>query len=477
MPTINLSGNYAYTPYSASNLASYTTINASLATWIVANSRNSNPDYDTPWSEGSGQLNTYPFKITGAGTGLVLVGGTIWGEVPQASDWQYTYNNSAGLRIEAAPNMTIDEWRIDNAWDAVRIATGTSNWLIDDSHFSDVRDDAVENDYLLSGTIRDSLFDGVYSGISLASSSDRDGSANTVTLEGAFIRHESFLVNGEWTHGSTFKANESDPTATPNIRIINSVIAIEDPDHNSQGRLELAWDNVIESRGNVFLNLSDEPLSSDYPLPPAGFTILQGQVARDYWEAVKAAWYNNHDGTPVAEITPLPPLPGAITAPAPAPAPATSAINGTSSSDSLHGTTGADTINGLAGDDRIYGGLGADILSGGSGKDIFVFDTKLGSGNIDKITDFDVTTDYIYLDNAIFTNLGSGSYSSPKRLYGSWFEDGAGVRADDSNDYILYDSATGALSYDADGRYSGAPVQFAQLTPGLDLTHWDFFVV
>jgi Ca2+-binding RTX toxin-like protein len=480
MPSINLSGNYGYTPYSASNLASYTTINASLATWIVANCRNSNPDYDTLWSEGSGQLNTYPFKISGAGTGLVLLGGTVWGEVPQTSDWEYTYNNSAALRIEAAPNMTIDEWRIDKAWDAIRIATGTTNWLVDDTYLSNVRDDAIEDDYLLSGTVRDSLFDGVYSGISLANSSGLNGSASTITLEGAFIRHETYLVRGEMTHGSLFKANESNPGATPNIRIINSVIAIEDPDHNSQGRLDVAWDHVIESHGNVFLNLSDTPLSSDYPLPPSGFTILQGQVARDYWAACKAAWLDNHDGTSFADITPLPPLPGATVAPTPPPpttTTTTSAIMGTSASETLTGSLNGDTINGAGGNDLIFGKLGNDVLTGGSGTDKFVFDTKPGIGNVDRITDFDTAHDYIYLDNAIFTTIGSGSFSSPKRLYGTYFESGVGVKADDSNDHILYDTGSGALSYDADGNGSLAPVQIAQLSPGLDLSHWDFFVV
>ena len=51
------------------------------------------------------------------------------------------------------------------------------------------------------------------------------------------------------------------------------------------------------------------------------------------------------------------------------------------------------------------------------------------------------------------------------------------MKADDSNDHILYDTGSGTLSYDADGNGSLAPVQIAQLSPGLDLSHWDFFVV
>lgn len=487
MSYINLTGNYGYSAYSVSNLSAYSVIDASTASWTLSNSRNSNPDSDTLWSAGTGQLNTYPFKVNGAGTGLLIKGGDIWGQVPQASDWLYTYNNAAGLRIENAPSVHIDDWRLDGVWDGIRIASGTTNFLIDDVYMSNVRDDAVENDYVLSGTIRDSLFDGVFSGISLGSGSPVDGSANTVTVESSFIHNKSYLYKGEVTHVSPFKANTGAPETTPDIRIINSVFAIEDPNHESQSRLELAWDNVVESRGNVFLNLSDTPLPSDYPKPPAGFTILQGQQARDYWEACKAAWLANHDGVGDAELTALPPLPGTTppptTTPTPTPTPDptpvppignVNVIDGTNRTETLTGTAGADRITALDGGDKIFGKEGNDILTGGKDWDKFVFDTRLGSDNVDTITDFDTRYDYVYLDNAIFTKLGAGSLSSPDRISSSWFETG---KADDSNDYILYDKATGVVSYDADGNGSGAAVPFLHLTPGTALSYADFFVV
>ena len=48
----------------------------------------------------------------------------------------------------------------------------------------------------------------------------------------------------------------------------------------------------------------------------------------------------------------------------------------------------------------------------------------------------------------------------------------------DATDRIIYNSTTGALSWDADG--SGAnfqAVQFAQLNPNLNLTNQDFRVI
>ena len=72
MSYITLTANYGYSTYSVSNLSAYSTIDASSASWILSNSLNSNPDSDTSWSEGSGELNTYPFKVNGAGEGLLI---------------------------------------------------------------------------------------------------------------------------------------------------------------------------------------------------------------------------------------------------------------------------------------------------------------------------------------------------------------------------------------------------------------------
>ena len=46
---------------------------------------------------------------------------------------------------------------------------------------------------------------------------------------------------------------------------------------------------------------------------------------------------------------------------------------------------------------------GNDVLIGGKGKDVFVFSTALNKAtNLDRITDFNVKDDSIYLENDIF---------------------------------------------------------------------------
>ena len=147
-----------------------------------------------------------------------------------------------------------------------------------------------------------------------------------------------------------------------------------------------------------------------------------------------------------------------------------------SGSISLTGNALANTIYGNGGANKIYGDLGKDVLKGGAGKDTFVFNTKLSSSNVDKISDYNVTSDTIWLDNAIFTKLTStGSEASPKALSSSNFT--IGSKAKDKNDYVVYDNAKGYLYYDADGSGSGKAVLVATLSKNLKMTSSDFYVI
>ncbi|WP_164760147.1 calcium-binding protein, partial [Mesorhizobium sp. M5C.F.Ca.IN.020.29.1.1] len=140
---------------------------------------------------------------------------------------------------------------------------------------------------------------------------------------------------------------------------------------------------------------------------------------------------------------------------------ATTAIN-------LTGNEFAQTIKGNAGANVINGGRGADTLTGNGGNDAFVFNTALGAGNIDRITDFNKLQDKLHIDNAIFAGLSSGALTSA-----AFF---AGAAAHDSSDRIIYNNSTGALSFDSDGIGGAVQTQFVTLSPGLSLTAAAFFV-
>jgi Ca2+-binding RTX toxin-like protein len=115
------------------------------------------------------------------------------------------------------------------------------------------------------------------------------------------------------------------------------------------------------------------------------------------------------------------------------------------------------------------------VLSGGAGRDTFVFSSKLGASNVDRIADFNVASDSIYLDDAIFTALHKGASASRAPLKAGFFTIGSAAK--DASDHIIYDSRNGILSYDADGSGGGNAVDFATIGKNLKLTEADFFIV
>ena len=122
-------------------------------------------------------------------------------------------------------------------------------------------------------------------------------------------------------------------------------------------------------------------------------------------------------------------------------------LQGSADADFLHAFSGNDTVLGGGGADAIDGGRGNDILTGGGSNDRFYFDSPLRAANADHITDFRSGLDQIWLDASIFKQLPSGPVDAGNFT--------VGTQPLDSNDYLIYNPATGVLSYDADGSGSG----------------------
>lgn len=144
-------------------------------------------------------------------------------------------------------------------------------------------------------------------------------------------------------------------------------------------------------------------------------------------------------------------------------------IRGMDGSDKIQGQAGADVIEGGGGNDTLTGGQGADTLTGGSGYDSFVFNHPTTTG-VDRITDFSSAYDTIQLENSVFTALTkTGFLASPA----FW----KGAAAHDATDRIIYDPATGVVSYDPDGTGAAAAQQIVKLAANLALTNSDFVVI
>lgn len=151
-------------------------------------------------------------------------------------------------------------------------------------------------------------------------------------------------------------------------------------------------------------------------------------------------------------------------------------LKGGGGNDRLYGFDGNDSLSGGDGNDILRGGLGKDTLTGGKGKDAFVFNTlrPKASSHVDKITDYTVADDSIWLDDGVFKG-GTGFEASPRKLKSSYFT--LGTKAKDKNDYYIYDSKTGTLWYDNDGTGIGFAQVIAKFKPGVKLTYKEFFMI
>lgn len=151
-----------------------------------------------------------------------------------------------------------------------------------------------------------------------------------------------------------------------------------------------------------------------------------------------------------------------------------------SSIEDLRGSQFSDTLAGDGVANRLDGGrntfatnplaVGNDTLTGNGGADTFVFNTTLDAlNNTDTITDFVSGTDKLELEDSIFIGLigtvGVGNLVQ-----------GAGAVALDADDFLVYNTLTGFLYYDAGGNIGAAAVQFATLSSLPILAVADFII-
>ncbi|WP_024929535.1 calcium-binding protein [Methylophilus sp. OH31] len=154
----------------------------------------------------------------------------------------------------------------------------------------------------------------------------------------------------------------------------------------------------------------------------------------------------------------------------------------------FEGNANQQTFIGTSKADVFVGNGGNDTLTGGGGKDTFVFgkvyeevvtgssttvqtytNTAFNLTGVDTITDFTRGTDKLELHLDQYSQL-AGFNASMLRVNSTG-------TAQDSNDYLVYNTTTKTLSYDADGNGSGAKVDIAVLTGVTTLSTSDFVIV
>ena len=150
-------------------------------------------------------------------------------------------------------------------------------------------------------------------------------------------------------------------------------------------------------------------------------------------------------------------------------------LNGGDGDDVMKGGGGADTIDGGAGNDTLKVEGDGDTYLGGDGDDVFKFNELAAPGKEATIGDFTSGADKMLLDAETFTVL-TAIVGNDSPLSADEFVANATGQAGDANDFIVYNTSTGELYYDADGNGGGEGVLLATYTGMPALTADDFLV-
>ncbi|MBP0492034.1 choice-of-anchor I family protein [Roseomonas indoligenes] len=145
-------------------------------------------------------------------------------------------------------------------------------------------------------------------------------------------------------------------------------------------------------------------------------------------------------------------------------------ILGTDGDNILSGLGGDDTLIANGGNDTLMGGAGSNRLTGGEGADTFRFDAPAGPGNLTRLMDFASGEDRIELDGDAFAALTARGAIDLAAF-------GTGRVAATAEQHVLFDAATSALYYDADGAGGADAIRFGTVQAGAAVTAADIWVV
>ncbi|MEY4768898.1 MAG: hypothetical protein RL637_1537 [Pseudomonadota bacterium] len=144
-------------------------------------------------------------------------------------------------------------------------------------------------------------------------------------------------------------------------------------------------------------------------------------------------------------------------------------LYGRKGDDLLIGNAGDDALRGGEGDDVLLGGVGRDFLRGGYGDDTFILnDLK----RIDRIADFTSGSDKIQLDHKNFAALTVGELNADN--FSSATDVVNGITA---TNYLIYNTTTGGLYYDADANGADPAIEIAILAKAPELTIADLSII
>lgn len=233
---------------------------------------------------GSGR-NAYPVLFESRLGGSSWYGGTWTSNIPQNTEWTYTYRcdgkysgNSTAILFRG--EGTVVDVRMDGVWDGIRFDSADGTGVLRDSWLSNCRDDGIEADRGTNLEVENVLFDNCFVGISSTPDSNMT-SKRTIRLNNVLINLGNYNYNGT-TMPSVFLKYTSN---SPRTEIHNSVFAFSADSFINNQRMVHAWNKTTSCSNNQLLWTSDAPFPDDFPAPPSCFEVIEGAAARQVWNA------------------------------------------------------------------------------------------------------------------------------------------------------------------------------------------------
>ena len=242
----------------------------------------------------------YGHSNADGGNRITWRGGVIVGSIPGTWDWATTHKfGRGGVYIH---NNGPVEWqyvRIHNVEDGIKVReapeySNMGSWVLRDSYFTAIRDDAVEDDRFEPGAVQVCLFDGVH--VFISEQDETVGSNtpigpnedHTIYIKRSYVR--LYGTNGEDGPGRWFKWQGK--VSHHKLVVSDSVFAI-----GSEPRL--GWSNQeisaeVSWAGTNYILWLGPPGTYGGPKPP-GVIFLEGQAASDKWVEVRNKWLSNHN--------------------------------------------------------------------------------------------------------------------------------------------------------------------------------------
>ena len=240
---------------------------------------------------------------------VCIYGGVINGHIPLSWSWEEAHDlGGTGDRTYTARLVVIDGARIHNVEDGwkpreIPEFSNTGIMQMQNTYMTGIRDDSIENDHFMPGTIEDSLFDGVHT---FLSEQNEGGGEHTtigpeedqyIRVNRVYVRLISTNSDGTGDPGRWFKWQ---PRGTESHKLIitDSVFATHGPPKSGWEPLNFPEGTVFE--GTNYILWLGEPGEYQATVPPE-VTFLEGQDAIDKWNEVRNTWLTEHGYDPRPE--------------------------------------------------------------------------------------------------------------------------------------------------------------------------------